>query len=80
MVTALQNAIYTKTGLVICSGLHSSSLGNEGSYTIEARYPIVTHSYPKTLIEFYQQQRDMVINTFLNLGFKSITPRVLIMF
>lgn len=39
------------------------------------RVALLEDSYYKNVIQFYQKQRDIVINTFTNLGFKPIVPQ-----
>lgn len=39
------------------------------------RAALLEDSYYKSVIQFYQKQRDIVINTFTNLGFKPIVPQ-----
>lgn len=39
------------------------------------RVALLENSYYKNVIQFYQTQRDVVINTFNNLGFKPIVPQ-----
>ncbi len=36
---------------------------------------LLDDSYYKSMIQFYQKQRDIVINTFIRLGFKPILPQ-----
>lgn len=39
------------------------------------RAALLEDSYYKSMIQFYQKQRDIVINTFTSLGFKPILPQ-----